>query len=166
MDDLQRFIQEQSQNEPGFAEALEDSRAAASLLRALIDARSRTGLTQGDVATRMRTSQSAVSDLEAGDIDSRLSTYQRYARAVGYRLVVEVADTGFGEARAPEFAQALHDYNVAESAPDALGDAGGPYAPTLTRRTAVRLARSHAEPSAPKWQRSVADSETEFVEAV
>lgn len=44
------------------------------------------GLSQTEVAARMRTSQSAVARLEAGQDDIRLSTLQRYARALGQDL--------------------------------------------------------------------------------
>jgi predicted transcriptional regulator len=44
------------------------------------------GLSQTEVAARMGTSQSAVARLEAGDVDIRLSTLERYAAAVGREL--------------------------------------------------------------------------------
>ena len=44
------------------------------------------GLSQTEVAARMRTSQSAVARLESGDADIRLSTLERYAAAVGRGL--------------------------------------------------------------------------------
>ncbi len=50
---------------------------------------------QRDVATRMRTTQSAVSDLEQGRVDPRLSTVQRYVRAIGAH--VDVALVAHGE---------------------------------------------------------------------
>lgn len=52
----------------------------------LADERRRLGLSQTEVAERMRTSQSAVARLEAGDGDVRLSTLERYADAVGRSL--------------------------------------------------------------------------------
>jgi predicted transcriptional regulator len=48
--------------------------------------RQRLGLSQTEVAARMQTSQSAVARLEAGDVDVRLSTLERYAAAVGRDL--------------------------------------------------------------------------------
>jgi predicted transcriptional regulator len=44
------------------------------------------GLSQVEVAARMGTSQSAVARFEAGDLDVRLSTVQRYSMALGARL--------------------------------------------------------------------------------
>ncbi|MGV9976589.1 helix-turn-helix domain-containing protein [Micromonospora wenchangensis] len=47
-------------------------------------------MSQRRVALLMNTQQSAISDLEKGLTDPRLSTLQRYARALGCRLEVEV----------------------------------------------------------------------------
>ena len=49
------------------------------------------GLTQKDMAARMETTQSCVSDFERIGGDPRIQTIQRYARAMGYRarLVLE-----------------------------------------------------------------------------
>jgi ribosome-binding protein aMBF1 (putative translation factor) len=63
--------------------ALEEEFALAA---ALIDARSRAGLSQGDIARKMRTSQPAVARLEAGQGNPSVSTLRRYAKATGTRL--------------------------------------------------------------------------------
>jgi DNA-binding XRE family transcriptional regulator len=80
-DALDVFIAEQ-QHDPVFADAYEDAEARAALLRSLVEQRKARGLSQSQVAERMGTTQSAVSDLESGGSDPRLSTLQRYARAV------------------------------------------------------------------------------------
>ena len=67
---------------PGF-DALADQRH--DVLDQLVSERQRLGLSQTEVAARMRTSQSAVARLESGAADVRLSTLQRYA-AVGSDL--------------------------------------------------------------------------------
>jgi len=72
--------------EPGFKEgydALEDEFALASQL---IEARSRAGLTQAEVAERMGTSQSTVARLESGTATPSLSTLKRFAQATGARV--------------------------------------------------------------------------------
>jgi transcriptional regulator with XRE-family HTH domain len=67
----------------GFREMAERRRAlAADLVRFRVSR----GLSQTEVAARMRTSQSAVARLESGDADVRLSTLERYASAVGFEL--------------------------------------------------------------------------------
>ncbi|HET6212382.1 MAG TPA: helix-turn-helix transcriptional regulator, partial [Micromonosporaceae bacterium] len=52
----------------------------------LVAQRHAAGLSQTDVADRMGTSQPAVARLEAGGVDVRLSTLERYAAVVGVRL--------------------------------------------------------------------------------
>jgi DNA-binding XRE family transcriptional regulator len=70
---------------PGFREmALRRRREA--VVAELAAHRRDTGLSQTEVAARMGTSQSTVARLEAGDVDPRLSTLERYAQAVGRTL--------------------------------------------------------------------------------
>jgi transcriptional regulator with XRE-family HTH domain len=64
-------------------DALEDEFALAG---ALIDARGQAGLSQEDVAARMRTSQQTVSRLEGGRANPSVKTLQRFAEATGMRL--------------------------------------------------------------------------------
>jgi transcriptional regulator with XRE-family HTH domain len=68
---------------PGFREMAESRRR---LLAELVDQRRSLGLSQTEVAARMRTSQSAVARLEAAAGDVRLSSLERYAEAVGHTL--------------------------------------------------------------------------------
>jgi transcriptional regulator with XRE-family HTH domain len=65
--------------------ALEEEFALAS---ALLDARGRAGLTQAQVAKRMKTTQTAVARLEAGRLKPSTRTLERYARATGHRLII------------------------------------------------------------------------------
>jgi DNA-binding XRE family transcriptional regulator len=60
------------------------------MARELIAARSRAGLTQGEVAERMGTTQSVVARLESGRRAPSMRTVQRYAQAVGARAVVHL----------------------------------------------------------------------------
>lgn len=91
-DDLDLFLEEQLKDER-FKGAYEDAAARAALLRSLTSRRSDQSISQSAVARLMGTTQSAVSDLENGSTDPRLSTLQRYARAVGCRLDVLVKDS-------------------------------------------------------------------------
>jgi transcriptional regulator with XRE-family HTH domain len=70
---------------PGFREMALRKMAErrAGLVRDLVAQRQAAGLSQTEVAARMRTSQSAVARLEAGSTDVRASTLERYAAAVG-----------------------------------------------------------------------------------
>jgi transcriptional regulator with XRE-family HTH domain len=64
-------------------EGLEDEFTLAS---AIIEARSRAGLTQDELATKMRTSQSAIARLESGKSIPSARTLKRFAQATGTRL--------------------------------------------------------------------------------
>jgi DNA-binding XRE family transcriptional regulator len=76
---------------PGFREMAErvrreDDEQRRALVAGLVAHRRAAGLSQGEVAERMGTSQPAVARLEAGQVDARMSTVQRYAAAVGARI--------------------------------------------------------------------------------
>jgi transcriptional regulator with XRE-family HTH domain len=75
---------------PGFDHLDED---VAGVVHQLTAHRRAAGLSQADVAERMRTSQSAVARLEANRGDLRLSTLERYARALGLTMRFGVAPT-------------------------------------------------------------------------
>jgi ribosome-binding protein aMBF1 (putative translation factor) len=70
---------------PGFREMALRRMAAerAGLVRELVGQRQAAGLSQTEVAARMGTSQSAVARIESGATDTRASTLERYAAAVG-----------------------------------------------------------------------------------
>ena len=60
------------------------------MARQLIEARTRAHLTQTEVAQRMGTTQSVVARLESGKRPPSLRTVQRYAQAVGGRVVLRI----------------------------------------------------------------------------
>ena len=78
---------------PGFRE-MSDRRQALS--DELVERRRALGLSQTQVAARMGTSQSAVARLETGTSDVLLSTVDRYATALGWRLEWSLQDPGQG----------------------------------------------------------------------
>lgn len=71
---------------PEFRAAYEDALERHSILDKLVRLRRALGLSQTAVATRMGVRQPTVSGFETEDSDPRLSTLQRYARAVQARL--------------------------------------------------------------------------------
>ena len=88
-DDFDDYLDE-SLRDPGFRAAYEDAEARSRLMESLIRVRRCLHLTQTEVAKRMRTTQSFVSEFENGATDPHLSTLQRYARAVTARLHVKI----------------------------------------------------------------------------
>nr|WP_246405311.1 helix-turn-helix domain-containing protein [Nocardiopsis algeriensis] len=79
---------------PEQQEADQDVQEFVSLIDALVELRKQQGLTQSDVASAMGTTQSAVSEIESVANDPRISTVQRYARAVCARLQFRVRVAG------------------------------------------------------------------------
>ena len=74
-----------------FREAYEDLDEEYTLIREMLAARSRAGLTQEAVAERMGTTKSAVSRLEgAGKHAPSLNTLKKYAQAVGCHLEIKL----------------------------------------------------------------------------
>ena len=59
-----------------------------SLAAALIEARTRAGLTQEQVAQRMKTTQAVIARLEGGGSKPSTRTLERYAEATGSRLKI------------------------------------------------------------------------------
>ena len=64
------------------------SAGESGLANAMIEARNRAGLTQTEVARRIKTSQSVVARLESGASMPSTRTLQRYAKAIGSRLSI------------------------------------------------------------------------------
>lgn len=70
--------------------AFEDSQNRHRAIDALVRVRNRLGLTQTEIARRMGVKQPTVSGFETEGSDPRLSTLQRYARAVDATVWVHV----------------------------------------------------------------------------
>ena len=78
-------------------DALEDEFALAA---ALIEARSRAGLTQEELAEKMETSQSAIARMESGRTIPSGTTLKRFARATGTKLRITFMPAKAGKKRA------------------------------------------------------------------
>jgi HTH-type transcriptional regulator / antitoxin HipB len=90
MSDLARYTKDRATRDPEFAEGLESGYEEFKVGVLLRQAREEAGLTQEELATRLDTKKSAISRIEnhAGDI--RLSTLERYAKALGRQLSLEL----------------------------------------------------------------------------
>ena len=60
-----------------------------SFIDQLLTMRTKAGLTQEEVAQRMRTQKSNISRLEQGNANPRWSTLQKYAHACGFGLTLK-----------------------------------------------------------------------------
>ena len=88
----------QAMERDGFKQAYEELEIEYELVREMLSARAKAGLTQEAVAKRMGTTKSAVSRSEAaGQHAPSLTTLKRYAKAVGchleIRLVLDVSSS-------------------------------------------------------------------------
>ena len=72
-------------------EALEEE---FSIAAALIEARARAGLTQEQVAQRMKTTQAVIARLESGGSMPSTRTLEKYAKATGTRLKISFEPDG------------------------------------------------------------------------
>jgi ribosome-binding protein aMBF1 (putative translation factor) len=73
-------------NNPKYRREYEALEEEFSLSAAMIEARARAGLTQEQVAQRMKTTQAVVARLEGGGSMPSTRTLEKYARATGTRL--------------------------------------------------------------------------------
>lgn len=84
---LQKF-KRKALAKPGVREAYDALEDEFAFLDEVLKARAEAGLTQAEVARRAGTTQSAIARLESasGKHSPSISTLQRYAKALGYRL--------------------------------------------------------------------------------
>lgn len=90
-DFVDEIIAERVERNPAFPDLVEAALRRRELLRELAVRREKLGLSQTAVAARMGTSQSAVARLETGEVDTKLSTIERFAAALGQRVEWRIA---------------------------------------------------------------------------
>jgi HTH-type transcriptional regulator/antitoxin HipB len=90
MSDLTRYTRARAARDPEFAEGLEAGYADFKIGAILRQAREKAGLTQEEVAQLLATKKSAISRIENSAGTIRLSTLERYARALGCQLSLEL----------------------------------------------------------------------------
>jgi ribosome-binding protein aMBF1 (putative translation factor) len=92
MSDVERYIKDRKKKSPKFAENFETGYDAFEFSVMLRQAREKAGITQETIARKLRTKKSAISRIENHSEDIRLSTLEKYAKALGKRLRVHLAD--------------------------------------------------------------------------
>jgi ribosome-binding protein aMBF1 (putative translation factor) len=90
-DFLDEILAEGAKRDPQFQQLVDSAYRRRALLHRLVAARRRSGLTQAEIADRMRTSQAAVARIETGNFDVRTTTLDRYALAVGKRITYRLS---------------------------------------------------------------------------
>ncbi|PIS13924.1 transcriptional regulator [Candidatus Shapirobacteria bacterium CG09_land_8_20_14_0_10_47_13] len=74
--------------DPGFVRAYQKLQPEFAIIRKIIEARIKDGITQKKLAKRMGTKQSAISRLESGNANPSLSFLGRLAEALNSRLEI------------------------------------------------------------------------------
>jgi transcriptional regulator with XRE-family HTH domain len=121
-DDLSSLLEEQ-RRDPQFLALEEDALLRSRVVAFFRDLRVMRRWSQKDLARRMRTAQSAISEFEKGITEPRLSTIQRCARAFGYRLELQVWNgpllvfDSWSE-RSFHYATVYEDFTVRDGEPD------------------------------------------------
>lgn len=85
-DALDEMIVEFTGANPAFPQLLRAAERRRALLRTLAEQRRRNNLSQTRVAAAMSTSQPTLARLETTAADTKLSTVERFAEALGYSL--------------------------------------------------------------------------------
>lgn len=85
-DELQAFIDEQKATRPGFAEGYDEGYRNFRIGVMLKQARLNAGMSQVEVAQKLKTHKSAISRIENHAEDVKLSTLVNYAEALGKKL--------------------------------------------------------------------------------
>jgi DNA-binding XRE family transcriptional regulator len=90
MSDLQAYINDRKKRDPEFAEGYDEGFRSFEIGVLLKQAREEAGLTQDELASQLNTKKTAISRIENHAKDIRLSTLEKYARAFGKKLRVEL----------------------------------------------------------------------------
>jgi len=90
MDDLDKYIEKRKKLSPKFAKSFDKGYEQFKIGILLKQARIEAGLTQEQVADKLRTKKSAISRIENHAEDIRLSTLVNYAQAIGKNIHLEV----------------------------------------------------------------------------
>lgn len=91
MSDLKKYVTERRKRDKTFAEGYEKGYEQFKIGVILKHARETAGLTQEELALRLKTKKTAISRIENHAEDIKLSTLEKVAHALGKRLEVKIA---------------------------------------------------------------------------
>ena len=91
MSDLKKYIAKRKKTDTEFAEGFEEGYEQFKIGVVLRKAREAAGLTQEELAVRLKTQKTAISRIENHAEDIKLSSLDRVAKALGKRLEVNIA---------------------------------------------------------------------------
>ncbi len=100
-DFLDELIDERTARNPDFPQMVDAAARRRALLGALAERRREDKRSQTAVAAAMQSSQSSVARLESSATDARISTLDRYAGVLGYRVQYHLIPASNGDADPP-----------------------------------------------------------------
>jgi len=90
MSDLQDYTRERKRRDLDFAEGFNEGYDEFKIGVILREERKKSGLTQGELAERLKTTKSVISRIENHAEDIKLSTLERVAKALGKRVKIRI----------------------------------------------------------------------------
>jgi len=91
MSGLKKYIKERKKRDKGFAKGFDEGYEQFKIGVVLRQAREEAGITQEELARRLKTRKTAISRIENHAEDIKLSTLERVAGALGKRLQINIA---------------------------------------------------------------------------
>ncbi len=91
MDDLEKYINKRKKDNPEFAKEFEKGYESFKIGVLLRQSRKEAGITQEELARKLKTKKSAISRIENHSEDIRLSTLKNYVEALGRNLRVYIS---------------------------------------------------------------------------
>lgn len=91
MSDLKKYVKERKQKDSSFADGYDSGYEQFKIGVMLKRARETAGMTQDELARRLKTKKTAISRIENHAEDIKLSTLEKVAAALGKRLEVKIA---------------------------------------------------------------------------
>jgi HTH-type transcriptional regulator / antitoxin HipB len=91
MSDLKKYISERKKKDKIFSANFDEGYEQFKIGVMLRQARESAGLTQDELASRLKTKKTAISRIENHAEDIKLSTLERVAKALGKQLQVHIA---------------------------------------------------------------------------
>ncbi|MFA5518652.1 MAG: helix-turn-helix transcriptional regulator [Spirochaetota bacterium] len=90
MSDLKKYINKRKANDPDFAQGYDLGLEEFKIGLILRQEREKSGLTQEELAKRIKTTKSAISRIENHSEDIKLSTLMKVAKALGKNVSIKL----------------------------------------------------------------------------
>jgi ribosome-binding protein aMBF1 (putative translation factor) len=90
MSDLKKYINKRKQQDPEYWKDFDEKFETFKLGVLLKQARKEAGMTQDQIAKELQTTKSVISRMENHATDIRLSTLEKFAKAIGRRIEVSL----------------------------------------------------------------------------